>query len=264
MPYCQVSDDVSLYYEDVGEGPPLLFVHGFGMSHSVWENQVHEFSNSFRCITLDLRGHGASDKPAQGYSIEQNANDVYNLIKQLQLENPVFVGWSLGVAIAIHFAKLYSKVLSKAVLVGGTPCWGRLPDFEHGHSQSDIESWLQEIIENRPLWTGGFVANLGHKEFDPMTSAWLFNQAMQVPLHATAKTIEDSRHADLRPYLSAFDCPVLLLHGKHDALDSVDAAKYMQSEIRDARLVVFEDSGHAVFLEEAIKFNDELRKFIES
>jgi non-heme chloroperoxidase len=263
MPYCQVSEDVALYYEDVGDGPPIVFVHGFGMSHSVWENQVLELSKSFRCITFDLRGHGASDKPSDGYTIEQNARDVYALIKSLHLNKTIIVGWSLGVAIAIHFAKLYSNVLSKAVLVGGTPCWGRLADFEHGHTQSDIDSWLDEIIQNRPLWTGGFVENLFYNDVDAMTSTWLFSQAMRVPLHAVAKTIEDSRWADLRPYLPAFDCPVLLLHGQHDALDSVEAAQYMQREIQDARLVVFEDSGHAVFLEERAKFNKELRKFIK-
>jgi non-heme chloroperoxidase len=263
MPYCQVSEDVALYYEDIGDGPPIVFVHGFGTSHSVWENQVLELSKSFRCITLDLRGHGASDKPADGYTIEQNAKDVYKLIKSLDLNKPIYVGWSLGVAIAIQFAELYSNVLSKAVLVGGTPCWGRLADFEYGHNQSDIDSWLNEIIENRPLWTEGFVENLFNKEIDSTTSTSLFNQAMLVPLHAATKTIEDSRWADLRPYLAAFDCPVLLLHGKHDALDSVEAAKYMEAKIQNARLVVFEDSGHAVFLEEQTKFNEELRKFID-
>ncbi len=262
MSAVQVADGVSLYYEDVGQGPPVVFVHGFGMSHAVWESQVHELSDAHRCITLDLRGHGASDKPDGGYSIAQNAQDIATLIERLELDQPAYIGWSLGVAIAFQLVGDFGNICSKMVLVGGTPCWGRLPDFPHGHEQADISSWTEEILDNRLGWTDGFVRGIFHAEPDPAVFRWLCNQAVLVPLHATIKTIEDSRYADLRPYLAKFDCPTAIFHGKHDQLDFLEAAQYVADAIPGSQMVVFENSGHAPFFEERKRFNAELRQFL--
>ena len=262
MPYQQVDDGVSLYYEDVGQGPPIVFVHGFGMSHAVWESQVQELCDSFRCITLDLRGHGISDKPGEGYDITQNASDVANLITGLELQQPAFVGWSLGVAIAFQLVGDYGNICSKMVLVGGTPCWGRLPDFPHGHEQAAVAGWIEEILKNRIQWAEGFVRGIFHTEPNPATLRWLWNQAIQVPMHATMKTIEDSRHRDLRPYLAKFDCPTAIFHGRHDQLDFIEAAQYVADAIAGSQMVIFENSGHAPFFEERERFNAELRQFL--
>ena len=84
--------------------------------------------------------------------------------------------------------ELYGNIFSKIALIGGTPCWGRLPDFEHAPSQADISSWINEIIVDRPKWTQKFIRNMFHSKPDPMIALWLWNQSMMLPLHAGIKT----------------------------------------------------------------------------
>ena len=95
-----------------------------------------------------------------------------------------------------------------------------------------------------------------------MVRMWIWNQSMLLPLHAAIQAIEDSRRADLRPALSKFDIPVAIFHGRHDEMDYFKAGEYMASTIKGASLVPFENSGHACFLEEPARFNDELRRFL--
>ena len=151
MPKQQVDDGVSLYYEDVGQGPPVVFVHGFGMSHAVWESQVQALSDAFRCITLDLRGHGASDKPGDGYDITRNARDIAEFIEGLELERPAYVGWSLGVAIAFQLVGDFGNICSKMVLVFPAP---GLPRMRRDRTVS--VSWAHSLSSMRSLshWGG--------------------------------------------------------------------------------------------------------------
>src|SRR4051794_6246381 len=76
MPYVEVEKGIQYYYEDIGQGQPIVFVHGWGMSRKVWERQVVDLSDKFRVITIDWRGCGKSDKPAHGYEISKLADDI--------------------------------------------------------------------------------------------------------------------------------------------------------------------------------------------
>jgi pimeloyl-ACP methyl ester carboxylesterase len=262
MPVLRIEGDVSLYYEDVGSGPPVLFVHGFSGTHALWEAQVAEFSADFRTITLDLRGHGWSDKPMNGYTIERNARDIRAFVTALRLEKPSYVGFSMGAAIGLGLIDLYGNMFDRMVLVGGTPCWGRLPDFEHGHPQDQISRWVDEVKANRPKWTYEAARKMFYQEPDPMVRMWIWNQSMLLPLHAAIQAIDDSRRTDLRTALPKLDIPVGIFHGRHDEMDYFEAAEYMAKRIKGASLVVFESSGHACFLEEPARFNAELRSFL--
>lgn len=262
MPLLRIEGDLSLYYEDVGSGPPVLFVQGFSGTHALWEAQVAELSADVRCITLDLRGHGWSDKPKDGYTIERNARDVRAFLNALRLERPSYVGFSMGAAIGLGLIDLYGNIFDRMVLVGGTPCWGRLPDFEHGHPQDQISLWIEEIKANRPKWTYQAARKMFHQEPDPMVRMWIWNQSMLLPLHAALQAIDDSRRVDLRATLSKFDIPVGIFHGRHDEMDYFAAGEYLARTIKGASLVAFENSGHACFLEEPARFNDELRRFL--
>jgi pimeloyl-ACP methyl ester carboxylesterase len=262
VPYKKIDDQTRLYYQDVGKGPAVIFVHGFSMTHAAWETQVHYLSQDFRCVTVDLRGHGYSDRPPDGYSIDQNAKDLKKLIDKLDLPRPNYVGWSLGVAIGIKLVDLYGNIFEKMVLVGGTPCWGRLPDFPHAHEQEDIDRWIEEIVTSRPQWSKQFVEKMFHNEPDPMTELWLWNQSMLLPLHAAVATIEDSRITDLRPALSKFSVPTAIFHGKHDVMDYIEAGEYMAEKIDHAVIETFENSGHVPFFEEQEEFNHRLKRFL--
>ena len=77
---------VSIYYEDIGTGKPVIFIHGWPSSHEMWENQTSTLSqHGYRCISYDRRGFGISDKPFDGYDYDTLASDLNELIEELNL-----------------------------------------------------------------------------------------------------------------------------------------------------------------------------------
>jgi len=262
MPFAKIDNNLELYYEDLGTGPAVLFVHGFSGTHTLWETQVAELCGAFRCITIDLRGHGWSEKPADGYTIEQNARDVRAFLVALGVDKPAYVGFSMGASIGLGLIDLFGNIFDRMVLIGGTPCWGRLPDFQWGHPQNLVSEWIEEVKTDRAKWSYGAARKMFHKDPDPMRQMWIWTQSMMLPLHAALQAIDDSRHADLRGALAKFNMPVAIFHGRHDEMDYFEAGEYLARTIRGATLVAFENSGHACFLEEPGRFTSELCNFL--
>jgi pimeloyl-ACP methyl ester carboxylesterase len=97
-------DAISIYFESTGEGRPVVFLHGWTMDHELWDRQVTAFAPSYRCVTVDLRGHGSSSKPVDGYGYEEHVEDLHELLGALDLRHATLVGSSMGGAIAIQLA----------------------------------------------------------------------------------------------------------------------------------------------------------------
>jgi pimeloyl-ACP methyl ester carboxylesterase len=109
---------VSLYYRDTGEGaPPILLVHGWCCNHQFMSPLLEHFECQSRCIAVDLRGHGRSDKPVQKYSIGTYADDLAWIVQTLDLEAPVLIGHSMGGAIGFELAARHPEMLSALVLL---------------------------------------------------------------------------------------------------------------------------------------------------
>ncbi|MGE5140594.1 MAG: alpha/beta fold hydrolase, partial [Rudaea sp.] len=120
MPELQIGD-VNLHYEVTGEGQPLLFIHGLGSSTRDWELQVPEFAKSYRVITLDLRGHGQSGKPAEAYSMSLFAEDTARLLQSLGIDSAHVVGLSLGGGVAFQLAIDYPALVKTLTIVNSGP-----------------------------------------------------------------------------------------------------------------------------------------------
>jgi len=113
-------DGVKLYYEDAGSGDPaLVFVHGWCCDRSYFEPQVARFTRRHRCIAVDLRGHGLSDKPADGYTVPGFADDLAFLCAALGLRRPVIVGHSMGAAVALSLAARHPDAVRAIAMLDG-------------------------------------------------------------------------------------------------------------------------------------------------
>lgn len=117
MPRASVND-VELYYETRGEGLPLVFAHGGGGSVLQWRYQVPHFCERYQVVTFDSRGHGRSETPEDGYSMEIFSGDVLGLIDRLGLERIVLIGLTMGAMTALRFALDHPDRLLGMVLVG--------------------------------------------------------------------------------------------------------------------------------------------------
>ncbi len=94
MPEITANDGVRLHYEEKGRGRPLVMIHGWTFSGRFFVRNAEALAEHFRVITVDLRGHGDSDKPAHGYRVPRLARDLYDLLEKLDLEDVTVVGWS--------------------------------------------------------------------------------------------------------------------------------------------------------------------------
>lgn len=111
--------DVSLYYQEQGDGEPLLLLHGNGEDGTYFVNQISFFSDRYRVIAVDTRGHGKSPRGTAPFTMEQFAADLHHLMDKLQIQRAVILGFSDGANIAMKFALKYPDRVKALILNGG-------------------------------------------------------------------------------------------------------------------------------------------------
>jgi non-heme chloroperoxidase len=265
MPYVEVEKGVQYYYEDVGQGKPIVFVHGWGANRKVWERQVVDFSDKFRVITIDCRGCGNSDKPAHGYEISQLADDLNQVIQSLDLKDATLVGWSAGGSVVVDYVSRYGgKAVTKVVSVGGAvPRYTSTEGFDLGAPLENVKATLAAMRANRPAVARAIADGCFHQDVGQPMKDWLFNNFMEQSW-LTEKTMADLGVIDLREQLKEISIPVAFFHGLQDGVVPFALSEYSAKEVTGAKLVAFENSSHAPFIEELERFNEELASFIQS
>jgi non-heme chloroperoxidase len=274
MPFVNVDSGVSVYVEVTGKesdvGKTVLFVHGWPLSHKMFEYQFMELhKNGYRCIGIDLRGFGRSDKPWTGYDYNIFADDIKQVMTTLNLQKVTLVGFSMGGAIVMHYvAKYFSELVSKVVFMGAAaPCFTKREGYPYGLEKSACDALISQSLQDRPKMVSDFgkiffsSENSQSKEM----AEWLFSINMEASPHATVQCLQELRDADLRndmKLVSQRNLPVAIFHGVHDKICPFDFAKVMNEGIKGSRIVQFQESGHGLNIEEKKKANEELMKFI--
>lgn len=278
MSFIQLNDGTSIYIEDTANGvnsntagKPVLFVHGWPLSHKMFEYQFMELSrNGYRCIGIDLRGFGRSDKPWGGYyNYDIFADDIKEVIIGLNLHGVTLVGFSMGGAIVMRYiAKYFSELVSKVVFMGAAaPCFTRRDGYPYGLEKSDCDSLIAQSKQDRPKMVSDF-AKIFFRDEDSQSKElvqWLFSINMEASPYATVSCLEELRDADLRKDMQAVNqrsLPTAIFHGVHDKICPFDFAKVMNQGIKGSQLVTFNESGHGLNIEEKKKANEELMKFV--
>ena len=111
--------DISLYYREKGNKEPFILLHGNGEDGSYFENQIDYFSDKYRVIALDTRGHGKSPRGNAPFTIEQFSRDLYDFMTGLEISNAIILGFSDGANIAMKFAIKHSNMVKALILNGG-------------------------------------------------------------------------------------------------------------------------------------------------
>jgi pimeloyl-ACP methyl ester carboxylesterase len=137
MPKVTLPSGVKLHYQQIGEGPDLVMVHGLTGNLAVWHLQIiPAISNRFRTLTYDLRGHGYSDVPPTGYTCDDMAEDLLGLLDALEIERPPIVGHSFGADIALYFAAAHPERVSEVMAIEAA-----LPAMIHLRSREEWVGW---------------------------------------------------------------------------------------------------------------------------
>jgi len=253
-------NDINMNYEIIGEGQPLLFIHGLGSSLRDWEDQVPFFSKKYKTITIDLRGHGDTDKPKGPYSISMFANDIAELLKSLKLEPVHIVGISLGGAIGFHLAIDYPE-LTKSLGVVNMSASLPIKTFK------EKQMFFMRIL---------IVKLLGMKKMGEVLAKRLFIKPEQEDLRERMATrwAENDKKAYLSSLktlknwsvlerLHEIKCPALIVSADGD-YTPLEVKKEYTALIPNAKLIIIEDARHAVTVEKPKEFNGILMDFLSN
>jgi len=264
--YIEVEPNVRLHITDAGEGRPIILIHGWPLSDEMYEYQYNDLINAgFRAIGITLRGFGKSDKPYGAYNYDVYVTDISKVLDKLEIINAVLGGFSMGGSIAVRYAAGNNGThISKLALFGAAaPSWTQRKDFPFNLPQSAVDDLIKLNYKDRPKLLSDFAKIFSATEtsLNEGIGSWLNGICLSASSYATAQCLIALRDTDLRADLAKITIPTLIMHGKKDKICSFDLAEQMKAGILNSHLVVFENSGHSLFLEETEKFNRELIKF---
>lgn len=257
-----------LWYEDQGQGVPVLFVHGWCMSSAVWGLQREAVAAGYRFLAVDLRGHGGSTAAgADSDGFAGYADDLVRLIRQLELQELLAVGWSLGAQVLLKAYPSLQQQLKGLVLVGATPRFSAAPHFPYGLPAKEAAGMRLKVRRSLERALEGFQRTLfvaGELD-DPATAAAVAKVLSRVRLPDQTSALEGLEalmDEELLEEAGQVRCPTLLLHGSQDQTCLPAASSWLEQQIRTSRRVLFEGCGHAPFLSRSARFNQELLSFL--
>ncbi|WP_029293818.1 alpha/beta fold hydrolase [Chryseobacterium hispalense] len=267
--YIEVEKGVKLHVTDLGEGQPIVLIHGWPLSDEMYEYQYQYLSRKgFRVIGITLRGFGKSDKPYGRYDFDVFSDDIKVVLDKLKIKNAVLGGFSMGGAVVIHYVTKYNSAhVSKLALFGAAaPSWSQREGFPNGIPADAAENLIKATMTNRLDLVAGLGAAFQAKEgnISKNMERWLERINLDASPYATTESIKSLKDLDLRPQLSKINIPVAIFHGVQDKSCPFIWAEDLQKGIKNSKLIRFENSGHALFLEETNKFNTELENFAKS
>lgn len=262
------SDSANIYYEVKGEGLPIVFIHGFTEDHNSFRIQQRALSKKYKVITYDLRGHGVSDRVDYGLSIERFALDLRELIDYLKLEKVVLVGWSMGASIIFEYINLFGlENIYKLCIIDKSPRTINDDDWNLGlyHGKYTKEDALKdlELIKNNWMdFAERFIRTMT-PYFDEKQFKIAMNKMGSNSPHVMYSMWKSMIEKDYRNMLERITVPTLIIFGGKSTFYSVDTGEYLKENIKNSKLIIFDDCTHLLVLENPIKFNKELESFIE-
>ena len=258
---------VGINVGDIGSGKPVVFIHGWPVNHNMFEYQFTELpKHGYRCIGIDLRGFGDSDKPWEGYNYDTMADDVKAVLDTLNLQDVTLVGFSMGGSISIRYMSRHqgARIKKLALLGAASPCFTKREDFPYGIDKSAVDDLIRQTYKDRPSMLRNFseIFFAAPEKLSAEFKIWNLSLGLAASAHATIQCAIELRDADLRKDLASIHVPTLILHGADDRICLFDLAKVMHESIKGSQLVQIEKAGHGFYFEERERINSELIKFI--
>ncbi len=269
--YLETRDGAKIYYEDRGEGQPLLFVHGWLCSSKFWQRNVPELANAFRVVTVDLRGHGNSSKTLTGHTIGQYARDVREVIEHLELQETVLVGWSLGGPVVLSYYELYGAdsrlkalgLLDTAPYPFGPARWNS--HVLRNYNYDRMHATFADYIANPRQFAIAFTTRMFKQAPSDADMDWVVAEMMKTPTWIAEAAYSDFVMSDHARTLRAIRVPVIVFAANSGVFcDGIAMGKAIAKQVPRGTFIPFEDAGHILFYEQPQKFNAALTDFVNA
>ena len=273
MPHITALDGVRLYYEEVGQGTPVVFLHEYAGDWRSWEAQVRHFSRAHRCVTYSQRGYPPSDIPKDGarYSQDIARDDVLALMDSLKIDRAHVVGHSMGAYTALHVGIVAPQRCFSVTAAG---CgWGSTPDAKKREEMKALAAETGKMFAEE-----GIVAASAKYADAPMRQAFKHKDprgyaefARMLAEHSaeghayTMLNLQLKRPTlwEMEDKLKKFSVPLLIIVGDEDE-PCIDGSVFLKRTAPSAGLLMIPRSGHNVPLEEPAQFNAALAQLFAS
>jgi len=269
MPHLTTDDNVRLYYEEVGSGTPIVFVHEFAGDYRSWEPQLRYFARRYRCIAFNARGYPPSEVPAEtsAYSQARAAADIRSVLDGLNIDKAHIVGLSMGGLAVLHFGLSYPE-RARSLLVAGAGYGSELGERDKFRAEAETIAGKLER-EGMEKFAAAYAYGPTRVQFegkDPRGFAE-FRHILAEPSAkcaiGTQLGVQRQRPSffDLEAQLKGLTLPMLVVTGDEDWPCRLPTI-FLTRTCASAGLLVLPNSGHAVNLEEPAAFNAALADFL--
>lgn len=267
MAFAKLAKGLNLYYEVVGEGPPLVLLHGWGFSGTVWRPIVEQLKISHTIYVLDLRGHGRSEKPETEYTLATLSDDLLEFLNFLGLSTVTIIGWSMGAMVGLYFAARHPERVLKLGIIGGTAKLTQAEDYPFGAPPPIVRRLDKQLTQNFEKAMESFsrliIYGEDHlKEKRAQLWAQMEDGIIQPPLHVAQACLQMIETADLRSDLDKISMPTVIIHGALDHICPVGTAYYLNAHIPNSMLHIFPTAAHAPHLTHADQVGTRLSQFL--
>jgi len=270
MYYIPVSDGTHIAVEDLpakteNQKGIIVMVHGWPISHKMFEYQQEALvSMGYRVITYDLRGFGKSQVTSTGYDYNRLAEDLYDILETLQVENIILLGFSMGGAIVCRYMRNFAnKHVKKLILAGATlPSFTKTIHNPYGKTKEEVDQLIEETRRDRPHMIETFGSNVFALAHSPAFLQWFNNICEEGSGVGTIQTAISLKNEDCYDDLFHINVPTAIFHGTLDKICSYQFTKIMKENIKNATIYPFSYSGHGLFYDEKELFLQYLLSFI--
>ncbi len=250
----QAGDGVSIAYDVRGEGSvALVFVHGWACDRSFWRGQADAFADTYRVVTLDLPGHGASGNERSEWSIAGLGEDVARVVKRLGLKRVVLVGHSLGGPVALAAAeRLRGRVL-------GVVCADALHNAEFKWPPGVAERWLSGFESDFDSAIDNMVRAMFREGADDSLIQWVIDRGRATDHEAAIALMRDFPKLDYPKMLSSAGVPIRAINVAPGSKGGIPTKIEVNRKYADFDAVLMEGVGHYLMLERPAEFNSHLQ-----
>ena len=273
MRYIKTEDDTQLYFKDWGEGRPVILIHGWPLMADSWDSHALAIADAgYRVIAYDRRGFGRSEQPWTGYNYDTLADDLRDVIGELNLKDAAIIGFSMGGGEVARYMSRHSgaSVVQCGLISSIVPYMLKTDENPNGVEQSVFEEMAAGIKKDRPGFFGGFfkdfygVGMLSQSVSDECLE-WTRTMAMRGSLKATIDCATAFATTDFREELKSFDKPTLIVHGTGDKTVPIDATGRAAAKgISQSIIKEYDGAPHGLTVTHEQQLSDDLIEFLKS
>ena len=266
-------DGTEIYYKDWGSGRPIVFSHGWPLNSDAWESQmVFLAQHGYRCIAHDRRGHGRSGQPWNGNDMDTYADDLAELMNELDLQDVILIGHSTGGGeVARTIGRHGTSRIAKAVLMGSvTPLMLKTKTNPEGVPIEKFDEIRAGIANDRSqfykdLTIPFYGANRKDSKVTQGSRDAFWLQGMLGGLRNELECIKAFSETDFNEDLKKFDIPTLIIHGDDDQIVPIATTALLAAKlIKNATLKVYLGGPHGLAVTHSDQLNTDLLAFIKN